>query len=113
MTGFHTFTEEVNFNVFSEGLLSRWTRRRSMVFLPGRSSLEDLSISFSGVLHSYSGELLMVVVNPSQPNLVHVIREILAGYFILLQEKMILQFFRISSHLQNVHINAQIPDLQI
>ena len=44
MTGFHTFTEEVNFNVFSEGLLSRWTRRRSMVFLPGRSSLEDLSV---------------------------------------------------------------------
>ena len=55
----------------------------------------------------------MVIVNLSQPNPVHVIREILAGYFILLQEKMILQFFRISSHLQNVHINAQIPDLQI
>ena len=108
-----------------------------MVFLPGRSSLEDLSVSLIGnlsfifgrspidclafqaiqvwkilvfrrlgTLHSYLGDLIMVAVIPSQSNPVQVIREILAGswLFILLQEKTILQFFKISSHLQNVHV---------
>ena len=110
---FHILTQNC-FNVFFGGLLSHWTRRRSMVFLPGRSSLEDLSVSLIGnlsfifgrspidclafqaiqvwkilvfrrlgTLHSYLGDLIMVAVIPSQSNPVQVIREILAGSWLL------------------------------